>query len=315
MPSLLERLGVEVPIVQAGMGGGLARHELAAAVSEAGGLGTIGLLGPAALEAELREARARTAKPVAVNVIVPLATRRHWSGAAAEADLVVTHWGSPRRRVAGTWLHQSGSVDEARAAHAAGADGVIAQGHEAGGHTRAQLPALELLTRIRAALPAGFPVLVAGGIADAADVRTALEEGAEAAVLGTRFLMTEESRAHPGYRRRLVDGSVTILTELFGLGWPAPHRVLPNAATDRWLRRDPRGPAPVRLLNGLVSRLPLPDGAPLQHARLPLLTPHAATDERPDSAVDQAPLYAGETVARISDVRPAAQLVRELVEN
>jgi nitronate monooxygenase len=313
MPALLERLGVELPIVQAGMAGGLARHELAAAVSEAGGLGTIGMTSPGAFETDLREARARTGRPVAVNLIVPLANRRHWSGAAAEAHLVVTHWGSPRRRLGGIWLHQCGSVEEALAAQAAGADGVIAQGHEAGGHTRAKLQALELLARIKAALPSDFPVLVAGGMADAADVRAALEQGAEAAVLGTRFLMTEESRAHPGYLNRLVEGSTTILTELFGLGWPAPHRVLPNAATDRWLGSDPRGPAAARLLNRLASRLPLPDARPIQHARLPLLTPHAATDDRLASALDHAPLYAGETVARIHDVRPAAQLVKQLL--
>jgi nitronate monooxygenase len=313
VPALLEGLGVELPVVQAGMGGGLARHELAAAVSEAGGLGTIGMVGPEGLEAELHAARERTDRPVAVNLIVPLAGRRHWAGAAAAADLLVTHWGSPRRRTGGTWIHQCGSVEEALAAHAAGADGVIAQGLEAGGHTRGKLSALELLGRIRAALPSGFPVLAAGGIADAADVRAALDQGAEAAVLGTRFLMTPESRAHPGYRKRLLEGSTTILTELFGLGWPAPHRVLPNAATERWLAGDPRGPSAARLFNRVASRLPLPDGTPLQSLRLPLLTPHAATDERPASALDAAPLYAGETVARIHDIRPAAELVRELL--
>ena len=308
---LLKRLGVELPIVQAGMGGGLARHELAAAVSEAGGLGTIGLMAPGALEKEARAARALTGRPLAINLIAPLAGREHWR-TAVEADLVVTHWGSPRRRVGGTWIHQCGSVDEARAAHAAGADGVIAQGREAGGHTRARLPALELLARIKAALPQGFPVLVAGGIADATDVRTAIEAGAEAAVLGTRFLMTDESHAHPGYRRRLMDGSTTVLTELWGFGWPAPHRVLPNAATERWLRRGPRGPAPVRLLNGITGHLPLPEWR-LQNPRVPLLTPHAATDDRPERVLDHAPLYAGETVGRIGDIRPAAQVVRELL--
>ena len=312
MGELLERLGIEMPIVQAGMAG-LARHELAVAVSDAGGLGQVGLLGPDALERELREARRLTGRPVAVNLIVPLAGRRHWSGAAAQADIVVTHWGSPRRRTGGTWIHQCGSVAEARAAHAAGADAVIAQGREAGGHTRAQLPALELLARIRGALPAGSPVLVAGGVADAADIRAALDQGAEAAVLGTRFLMAEESRAHPGYRRRLAEGSETILTELWGLGWPAPHRVLPNATTERWLRQDPRGPAAARRFNRLLSGLPLPSRRPLQHGSLPLLSPHPATDDRPASVLDHAPLYAGETVARLEDVRPAADLVRGLV--
>jgi len=311
----LERLGVGFPIVQAGMGGGLARHRLAAEVSQAGGLGTIGMLSPGALAAELTRARALTARPLAVNLIVPLARRAHWREAAA-ADVVFTHWGRPRRRTAGTWVHQCGSVSEARRAHAAGADAVIAQGREAGGHTRASLGAEDLLERIRAALPAGFPVLMAGGVANAGDVSRALSAGAEAAVLGTRFLLTPESRAHPGYRQRLREGQRTLLTELFGTGWPAaPHRVLPNAATDRWLGVDPRGPLAVRALNRLsapLGRLSLPDTTAHQRPGLPLLTPSPPTDERAASLLDSGPLYAGESVARLSDVRPAAELVGAL---
>lgn len=125
MPPLLERLGVEAPVVQAGMGGGLSRHELAAAVSEAGGLGTIAVNGAGAIRRELAAARALTGRPVAVNVLLPFA-RRDWFEAAAAADLVVTFWGRPRRRTDGVWLHQCGSVAEARRAWAAGADGVIA---------------------------------------------------------------------------------------------------------------------------------------------------------------------------------------------
>ncbi|MGH2962120.1 MAG: nitronate monooxygenase, partial [Solirubrobacterales bacterium] len=89
MSNLLARLGVELPVVQAGMGGGLASHELAAAVSEAGGLGTIGILEPARLREELAAARRLTDKPLAINLIVPFARRRHWE-AAAGADVVVT---------------------------------------------------------------------------------------------------------------------------------------------------------------------------------------------------------------------------------
>src|SRR6478609_2699597 len=146
MPPLLERLGVEVPVVQAGMGGGISRHELAAAVSEAGGLGTIAVGGAAAIERELAAARALTGRPVAVNLLLPFA-RRSWFEAAAPADVVVTFWGRPRRRVPGVWIHQCGSVAEARAAQAAGADAVIVQGVEAGGHVRGTVPALELHER------------------------------------------------------------------------------------------------------------------------------------------------------------------------
>src|SRR6266540_2015415 len=177
---LAERLGIELPIVQAGMGGGIAGHELAAAVSGAGGLGTIGILGSAGLQDELEAARRLTTKPVAVNLLLPFARREHWNAARA-ADVVVTFCGIPKRRAAGFWVHQSGSVQEALAAREAGADAVVA---------------------------------------------------------GTRFLMSNESGAHPEYKRRLIEARETLLTEIFGAGWPAPHRVIPNAATERWLAAD-----------------------------------------------------------------------------
>jgi len=319
MTGLLERIGVDLPIFQAGMGGGTAAHELAAAVSEAGGLGTIGILGPADLRGELLAARSRTAKPIAVNLLLPFARRGHWE-VAGEADVVVTFWGRPERRTARIWIHQCGSVDEALAARAAGADAVIAQGVEAGGHVRGVVPALELLKRVRAALPADYPVLLAGGVADAADVREALAAGAVGAVAGTRFLLSNESRAHPEYQRRLLDARETALTQLFGAGWPdASHRVIPNAATERWLRRDRRGPAAVRLLNRLsaplASRLPLSlvsRAAALQRPGLPVFGPVSPLVGDANRLVDAAPLYAGTSVERIRDMRPAAELTREL---
>src|SRR3954452_15948618 len=130
------------------MGGGLSRHELAAAVSEAGGLGTIAVNGADAIERELTAARRLTGRPLAVNLLLPFA-RRDWFEAASAADVVVTFWGTPRRRTGGTWIHQCGSVAEARAAHAAGADAAIVQGVEAGGHVRGSLPALDLLERAK----------------------------------------------------------------------------------------------------------------------------------------------------------------------
>ena len=319
--AFLESLGIQAPVVQAGMGGGLSRHELAVAVSEAGGLGTIAVNGAAAIERELAAARRLTDRPVAVNVLLPFA-RRDWFEAAAAADVVVTFWGAPKRRTGGGWLHQCGSVDEARAAQAAGADAVIVQGVEAGGHVRGTTPALELLARVRAALPRDYPVLLAGGVAERADVARALAAGAEGAVAGTRFLLSEESRAHPAYRARLLEADDTILTELFGAGWPAPHRVVRNAATERWLGgSDPRGPRLNRALNrlsgsfGAARYLPVGLQARMAAAQRPgsrLLSPLGPTDDGPGNLVEAGPLYAGETVARIDQVRPAARIVDDL---
>lgn len=318
MAALLERLGVAAPVVQAGMGGGISRHELAAAVSEAGGLGTIAVNGAAAIARELRAARVLTGRPVAVNVLLPFA-RRDWFAAAAQADVVVTFWGRPRRRTPGVWLHQCGSVAEALAAHRAGADGAIVQGVEAGGHVRGTAAAHELLAQVRAALPTGFPLLLAGGIAERGDVAAALEAGAVAAVAGTRFLLSEESRAHPEYLRRLLEADDTVLTELFGLGWPAPHRVVRNAATERWLRDGARGPRMHRALNRLSGAgarwMPATAQARVARAQRPgsrLLSPTPATDDGLATLAEAGPLYAGQTIARIRDVRPAAELVAAL---
>jgi NAD(P)H-dependent flavin oxidoreductase YrpB (nitropropane dioxygenase family) len=319
MTTLLRQLGVDRPVVQAGMGGGLAGHQLAAAVSAAGGLGTIGFLAPEGLRREVEAARRITDRPLAVNLLLPFARGAHFE-AASEADVVVTFWGSPKRRTPKLWIHQCGSVQEALTARAAGADAVIAQGVEAGGHVRGTIPATELLTRIREALAGDFPVLSAGGIADAADVKARLEAGAEAAVCGTRFLMTEESGAHPEYKLRVAAADETILTQLFGLGWAAPHRVVANAATDRWLQgADPRGPGWLRAFQRAtepaLARVPMSMQfrmAATQKASRPLFGPAAASVHAPANLVDAGPLYAGECVDRISDVRPAGDVVREL---
>lgn len=296
--------------------GSVARHELAAAVSEAGGLGTIaGTRTP--IGRELAAARQLTGRPVAVNLLLPF-LRRDDAEAASGADLIVTFWGPPRRLAACAWAHQCGSVEEAKAAEAAGVDAVIAQGVEAGGHVRGNDGMFELLERIRAAVQ--VPVLAAGAIVERQDVRAVLDAGAAAAVIGTRFLLSDESRAHAAYKRRCQEANTTILTELFGFGWPdAPHRVIPNAATARWLRHETQLPEWIGSANRRTRRLAV--GMPTalqaralarQRPWLPLLSPQPPTDDGPGSLVDSGPLYAGVGVSRISDVVPAAELVRRL---
>jgi nitronate monooxygenase len=315
MPAIFDPRSLGVPVVQAGMGF-IARHELAAAVSEAGGLGTIaGARAPIA--DELAAARRLTGRPIAVNLLLPFIGPGDVEAAAA-ADVIVTFWGAPRRLAASTWIHQCGSVDEAKAAAEAGVDAVIAQGVEAGGHVRGTTPALELLEQVRAAVK--IPVLVAGGIVDAQGVRESLDAGAVAAVVGTRFLLSEESHAHPEYKQRCLDACDTVLTELFGLGWPdAPHRVIPNAATRRWLRRAERGPRWIRTGNQITTRLAAAIPAEAQNRALqaqrpwlPFLGALPPTDDGPANLVQSGPLYAGANVGRIGDIRPAAELVQML---
>ena len=315
MPAAFDVRSLAAPVVQAGLGG-VARHELAAAVSEAGGLGTIaGVRAPIAVE--IAAARGLTRGPIAVNLLLPF-VRPGDAEAAAAAEAIVTFWGAPRRLAANTWIHQCGSVEEAKAAAAAGADAVIAQGVEAGGHVRGSTPMLELLDRVRAAVK--IPVLAAGGIIDAEGVRAALDAGAVAAVAGTRFLLSDESHAHPDYKQRCLRASETILTELFGLGWPdAPHRVIPNGATRRWLRGDPSGPRWIRAANRLTAPLAsrIPTAAQeraiaTQRPSQPFLGPQPPTDDGPANLLDSGPLYAGMNVGRVTDIRPAAELVKTL---
>lgn len=279
------------------------------------------MMPPAAVELEIRRAREQTSGPIAANVLMPLARRGHWE-AASKADLVVTFWGTPRRMIAATWVHQCGSVDEALAARRAGADGVIVQGVEAGGHVRGTEPALTLLAETVAAMPPGYPVLSAGGVATAADVRERMDAGAVAAVLGTRFLMTDESHAHTAYKQRLMEARETVLTELFGVGWPATHRVIWNEATERWLTGDRRGPRWLRVANRITAPLAAraPEGVQSrlllrQSPAFPLLSPQPVTRGMPSRLLEATPLYAGKSVARIHEIRPAGAVVIDLAQD
>lgn len=325
--SFRDALGLERPVVQAGMAGGVARGELAGAVSLAGGLGTVGMMAPRAFAAALADARRRApGRPVAANLLVPFVRAAHVRACAeAGAALVVLHGGlSPRlvgrlRACGLRVLVTVGTPREAVRALAAGADGLVVQGIEAGGHLLGVEPLARALSHVRAAVDDDIPLLAAGGIAEAEDVRRALALGAAAAVAGTRFLLTEESGAHPEYRRRVLGAQRTLDTSLFGIGWPLRHRVIPNAATERWCRADERGPAFVRAANRLSA--PLGRVAPLdamgrlaalQRPALPFFSPALPLRGMPPESVDRCALYAGESAARMHEVIPAAEAVRRL---
>jgi NAD(P)H-dependent flavin oxidoreductase YrpB (nitropropane dioxygenase family) len=323
---LRDRLGLDIPVVQAGMGGGAARGELAGAVSAAGALGTVGIMAPKAYAAALRSARRlASGRPVAANLLTPFARRAHIDACIAEsAALVVFHGGFGER-----WFEHLraaripvfctvGSAKQARAAVAAGVDGLIAQGVESGGHLAGTEP-LETLLPAVLDVAGTVPVLAAGGVADADDVRRLLAAGAAAAVAGTRFLLTDECPVHPEYQRRVVGAERTLRTELFGLGWPLAHRVVPNAATDRWCRGNDSGPGWLRVANRLGAPLgkavPLgrmADLAAVQRRGLPFFSPALPLAGMPDDSVDRCALYAGESARRITDIVPAAEAVARL---
>ncbi|MGV0873854.1 NAD(P)H-dependent flavin oxidoreductase [Mycolicibacterium sp. XJ879] len=322
---LLDRLRLDVPVAQAGMGGGLAGPELAAAVAAAGGLGTLGLTAPDRLTDAVRYVReAAPGRAVAVNLLMPFVRRSHVQVCVESGvDVAVMAFRIDRAMISqlrdgGLFVFvMVGTEPQARQAIAWGADGLIAQGREAGGHLTGDTEALSFLpAALRVA--DGRPVLLAGGIASAQDTRAALAAGAGGVVAGTRFLLTRESRAHHRYQQRILAADKTFRTTLFGLGWPAPHRVVANAATRRWCDDDGRARLAPRLLNAFSAPLArLPDRAAasvggLQKPIMPLFSPVAPTVDMPDSAVDRTALYAGQTVLRIDSVMSAREAVAML---
>jgi nitronate monooxygenase len=326
---LRDRLAIEYPVVQAGLGGGLSRAELAGAVSRAGGLGTVGILEePAAFRAEIRRARDLAAgKPISANLLFPVMRRAHVEACVAERVPVVSlFFGFDRcvvealHAVGSVVLHQVGTVEQARRAIADGADGVVVQGDGAGGHLLATAPLERILPEIRDAV-GERSVLAAGGIHDGASAARAFSLGADGVWVGTRFLLTPESHAHPAYKERLLAATSTLVTRLFGLGWDALHRVVPNAATDRWCAGDPLGPRWVRALYRVtepVTRLLPPSRAgrfvTWQRPERPFFTPVGLVRGMDPRLVDVTPLYAGECVTHLRELVSAAAVVRELAE-
>jgi nitronate monooxygenase len=206
-----------------------------------------------------------------------------------------------------------GTGHQAREAFGWGADGLIAQGCDAGGHIAGDTSALRFLPRARKAA-GGRPVLLAGGIANADDTRAALGAGADGVVAGTRFLLTHEARAHPEYQRRILAADKTFRTTLFGLGWSAPRRGEYSGPAVVSRRRERQAGAAADQLSGVLAKLPERGQAsvPRLQTRLPLFSPAAPTVGMPESAVEQMALYAGETVLRLTSVISAREAVAAL---
>lgn len=290
--------------MQAPLGRGAA-DRLAAAVTGVGGLGTLGAswTEPALLREQIRSIARATDRPFCVNLVLDFEQGERLEVAVEERvpcvsfsfglrqDLVA------RARAGGAFvLVQVASAQAARAAQAAGADGLIVQGIEAGGHVQSVVGLLALLIEVRRAV--SLPLVAAGGIADPAAARAALTAGAAAVAMGTRFVASEECDAHPRYKARLLEAEArhTVLTELFDVGWDAPHRVLRNSTYERW-EAEGRAPAGARPGEG-------EEVAP-GIARYALNMPLAGVE----GDVEAMAMYAGQGVGAIEAVEPAAAIV------
>jgi NAD(P)H-dependent flavin oxidoreductase YrpB (nitropropane dioxygenase family) len=311
-------LRIRYPLVSAAMGL-IARPPLVAAVSEAGGLGLLGGSPvPVPVLADwIRQVRAATRRPFGVGLIVdtftmgPASTAEHVDLLASEhVPVVVFHWHHPppdwieRLRAAGckVWMSAATAQDAADDA-ATGVDAVIAQGAEAGGHNRSEIPLSALLPATVAAVQP-LPVLAAGGIADARTAAVAFTRGASAVVVGTRFVASREAYAHEGYKARVVAARAgdVATTTIFGPEWPdQTMRVLRNRA----VREAEAGLAPPGDPIGRTSLFGQPVDLPPRSALLP--TPDTTGD------LDQMCLAAGESAALIDEVLPAAEIVRRIM--
>jgi NAD(P)H-dependent flavin oxidoreductase YrpB (nitropropane dioxygenase family) len=306
-------LGIEHPIVQAPMGGA-SGPELAAAVSNAGGLGMLALSWGSVerLSAEIARTRALTSRPFGVNLVLAFPQDQRLAACLeAGVKFVSFFWGDPAPFVAqvhaaGALIASTvGSAAEARAAADADVDVIVAQGWEAGGHVRGQVATLPLVAAVTRAVP-DRPVLAAGGVADGRGLAAVLALGAAGAWIGTRFLASPEAAIHPDYRARLIaaDETATEHTGLFDAGWPdAPHRVLRNSTLAAWQAagRPPSGERPG-------------EGEVLAIQGKARLVRYASTTPGPEAHgdIEALSLWAGQGLGVIEAAKPAGDIVREI---
>jgi nitronate monooxygenase len=313
--ALTELLGIDAPIVLAPMGGAVP-PALAAAVSNAGGLGTMPLSWgtPDEIRSSVAEITALTDRPFGVNLILEWDQRERLAAVLdAGAPVISLFWGDvadliPEIHDAGAVVFVSvGSVDEAARAAAAGADVVVAQGWEAGGHVRGTVTTLALVPRVVDAVDS-VPVVAAGGIADGRGLAAVLALGAAGAWIGTRFLGARESSIHDEYRQRVLEAAEgdTYYTSLFDGGWPdAPHRVLRNSTVEAWELAG--RPAPGQRPGEDDEIAARADGSPVK--RYASATPQASMT----GDIEALPNWAGQGVGLVTRVQSAAEIVEELV--
>jgi NAD(P)H-dependent flavin oxidoreductase YrpB (nitropropane dioxygenase family) len=304
---ICDLLGITHPIILGGMGRGHTAAPLVAAVSNAGGLGTLGVAGlsAASVQEQIGATRAATDKPFGVNFLLFVIQEAGLTAALESRPPVVSFaWARPdqdlrpyvqRVHDAGSLvMHMAGEVAEAVRAAEAGADMIVAQGTEGGGHV-GWMASMALVPMVVQAV-APIPVLAAGGIADGRGLAAALALGAEGVLIGTRFLATVESPLHPNFKQAIVrsDGHDTTLSEIpdiaSGNVWPgAMGRTLRNRFIEQWAGRE---------------------WALRQHARTAGAALQAA---REAGDADHAALFIGQDAGLIDSVVPAAEVITGMV--
>ncbi len=320
--------GLRHPFANAGMGF-IAHERLAAAVTNAGGLGVLGASPdpPESLPVMVERLRELTSGPFGVDLICaqtglgPASTAGHIDECISlSVPLVIFHHDPPPaewvRRLAKSgaqvWM-QASSVDLAAAAMELGVNGLVAQGSEAGGHARGTVGLHSLLGQIRHRYPTVL-VLAAGGIADGAAVAAALRAGADGVWVGTRLIASIEANAHHEYRRRLVESpGETVRTTAFGPEWPdEQYRLLATPTAAQWAGRESEIPAGAR--DGTIGRTRLfPHSVNIEYT----MPPFSALPPTPETSGDwESMAYpAGQGVGMVHTIAPAAEIVAEMMSD
>jgi NAD(P)H-dependent flavin oxidoreductase YrpB (nitropropane dioxygenase family) len=314
--SITRAFGLTTPIVNAGMAM-IARPALAAAVCEAGALGTIGsdINPPDVLRNLVRQTKALTERPFGVDLIGDFVTDEHISVLIEEqVALAIFFWTLPtvayveRLKEAGVrvWM-QIGRVIEAEQAVALGAEALIVQGAEAGGHNRAEASTMTLFPRIRRRFP-GLPLLAAGGIVDGATMAAALVLGADAVWCGSRFLASQEAEAHDAYKDRVLSADVgdTAILSIYGPEWPGQAmRAIVNDGARTALGREPEA---IRDAEGQIIGSTVLNGQTIPAPRYSAILPTRDFD----GDIEQACLTAGQSAGNIDEILPAGEIVRRM---
>jgi nitronate monooxygenase len=314
---LCELLGIDHPIVQAPIGSASV-PALAAAVSEAGALGTIALswTKPADVAALVDDVRSRTEKPFHANILLEWPPEERLEAVLeAGAKIVSLTWGDPTRYV--ERVHRAGALliaavataEEAQRYAAAGVDAICAQGWEAGGHVAGDVASMSLVPAVVDAV-SPLPVLAAGGIVDGRGAAAALALGAQGVWIGTRFLLAEEAPVHPHYRDRLLAArgeDAVWAANLFDVGWEkAPHRALRNSTRERWEASG--SPPPGQRPGEGETVATRADGTPI--ARYSSAMPVAGLS----GDIEALSMWSGQGIGLVDRVQPAAEIVRALVD-
>ena len=244
--ALTQLLGIEAPIMQGGMAW-VAEYHLASAVSEAGGLGLIGAGGAPAdvVREQIRKTRDLTDKPFGVNIMLMNPEADGIAQVVCEEGVrvVTTGAGNPAKYMK-QWKDAGiavipvvASTAMARLMERAGADAVVAEGMESGGHI-GQLTTMTLVPQVVDAV--SIPVIAAGGIGDGRGLAAARMLGAEGVQIGTRFLLAKETRIHENYKKKVLQAK-DIDTVVTGLSTGHPVRSLRNSMTREYLRLEQEG--------------------------------------------------------------------------